>query len=62
MAQWRFRKGSLANQSIKLECGCVYNCYDTDKTILSVCDKHRAKYNEFVANNKTLTVFDIKEV
>jgi len=33
MSNWRFRKGSQADQRVRLKCGCVYNCYDPDKTI-----------------------------
>ena len=44
----------------KLKCGCVYSCYDPDKTILRVCDTHRERYKERVDAGEAMTVESIK--
>ena len=60
MSNWRFRKGSQTDQRVRLKCGCVYNCYDPDKTILRVCDIHRERYREMVEAGEAMTVESIK--
>ena len=61
MSNWRFRKGSQADPRVRLKCGCVYNCYDPDKTILRVCDIHREQYMEMVAAGEVLTVENMEK-
>ena len=60
MSNWRFRKGSQADPRVTLKCGCVYSCYDPDKTILRVCDIHRERYTEMVDAGEVMTVESIK--
>ena len=61
MSNWRFRKGSQADPRVRLKCGCVYNCYDPDKTILRVCDTHREKYTEMVEAGEVMTVENMEK-
>ena len=58
---WRFRKGSEGNQSIPLDCGCVYNCYDKNKMIFRVCPSHLPLYNRFQAEGKMMYARDLME-
>ena len=60
MSNWRFRKGSQADPRVRLKCGCVYNYYDPDKTILRVCGIHRERYRERVDAGEAMTVESIK--
>ena len=60
VSNWRFRKGSQADPRVRLKCGCVYSCYDPDKTILRVCDIHREQYREMVEAGEVMTAESIK--
>ena len=57
---WRFRKGSEGNQDVKLECGCIFNCYDEEKIILRVCETHHIRYKELQALGKIMRATDIE--
>jgi len=61
MSNWRFRKGSQADPRVRLKCGCVYSCYDPDKTILRVCEAHRAQYKEMVEAGEVMTAKNIRK-